>query len=92
MQQQPGSLACKYCLAAHAGKDRRPIVEFAVENAQTMKKREQRETGRKGSATPPPLSSDSDDIKSSVIRICSPWISCPWALGSADFRAVSGVP
>jgi len=33
------------------GKDRRPIVEFAVENAQTMKKREQRETGRKDKRT-----------------------------------------
>ena len=30
------------------GKDRRPIVEFAVENAQTMKQREQREAGKKG--------------------------------------------
>ena len=41
----------KYTSLTHpaiAGKDRRPIVEFAVENAQTMKKREQREKGKKG--------------------------------------------
>lgn len=33
-----------------AGKDRRPIVEFAVENAQTVKKRESRLANFKGTA------------------------------------------